>query len=684
MTRLLLLLAWVFTFALPRTVWAQTDITLSALPAAGKLAMGDAPQEVLVRVTNGSNARLPGTLLLESPDNPRKPLSTATVALEPHVTTVTRMVVPRGTEYVASFISTKGTVLATDTYSEAQSNLTLFQVSATTHLYALSSWPIRLSGRASQNATLALPIQDKASGDLLLPELGGSYAAVAATLIGSDQLVRMNERAYAVLTDYVRAGGTLAVVVRRPEDQKHERIVALAGGPLNEDPSSIPAVLSHLPKSKQGSTTGSGHIAAPDATEEEDDDETVDAGPETDAATDATASQEATNTTGLLSPTDLHVYRGGHLRLTEDGSEASFGVGRVVFLPYDADAHADSAWVMAKMADMISTSYMRRMRGLGTIAGLADQQLRKHIDPNQNFRWALALSTVILLLYGALFFPLFFGWAQRNKRLFAAFKWTPVASLGTFLLIVATGVIARGVGGSAQQLAFHQLEGGRSIGHQLLLRGFYSSQTDSRAIEPSVAGATIRVLEDNTVTESIRVLMSKGNYALVGIRQQPWSTVMVREDGPTPDLGAVDIVKTQDGTALIRNRMQSQLRDVLFFEPDTHSLHYFEKLDKGAEVKARDGIAAGTLGHGTTFTKSFGMRVRNLDLATTSLAPDARARIKHDWDTFEYAYELDFFPEGVPVLIASMPDVQAPATDMGVRVRGRASLIRVLGYGGAP
>jgi hypothetical protein len=664
----------------------STMFTLTVLPLLGKLSAGNAPQEVVVRVESRADAPTTGMLTLEAAYS-NAVLATAGVALAPKSTTYTRLVVGEHDSIKAVLRDNGSVVLADAEFHESAGRHAIFHAAPTSRLLAVRDWTLSSTRVGKQNASLGTPPVDRSSGDLLLPELVTTYADVGLVLIGSAQLAHIKEKAFATLLQYVNAGGTLALIMERPEDLRAERVLLLTGGPLRVDAEALRLVLD------TGASREKGIFAPGTAPKQETDDEAVavleeseDAGahasPPLPPAGEGSGQGSSAAQVHGRPPSDMVGYAGGNLVAGKYGSVAAYGVGRVVLLPHDpgSPANADNRWVVGGLVGLLAESNEHAQRGFWAESGAGGfgssrdvDKVRKILDPNENFRIALGVSALILLLYGTLFFPLAFGHAARKGLLFAPLKWTPMASAATFLLIVLTGFIARGVRSSAQHVAFVNLGAGAHVGHELLYRGFFSSGSKEFSATTFRKSGSLRLSGERGNDSVPRYRMTEDALTLEGVQTKPWSTIVVREDGQSEDFGTVD-VKEEQGDLVVQNNMVSELTDVVVWSPKTKETRYFAKIEKGGRVRRADGIRV----MHTSLTLG-GPRAFSLDLSASTVPSDASARIEQSWGFFDANYDMDFWPSDTPVVIATVHPPLSTAKDMGLSLRKEATYVRIVG-----
>jgi len=96
---------------------------------------------------------------------------------------------------------------------------------------------------------------DPSTGDPMLPKRAAGYSTASAVLMGTDVLSRLTGPELEAVAGYVLAGGTLALVVTRPEDLRHPTLAAFVGGEVTAA-SVYAATLKELAIPTTGSSAG--------------------------------------------------------------------------------------------------------------------------------------------------------------------------------------------------------------------------------------------------------------------------------------------------------------------------------------------------------------------------------------------------------------------------------------------
>ena len=111
--------------------------------------------------------------------------------------------------------------------------------------------------------------------------------------------------------------------------------------------------------------------------------------------------------------------------------------------------------------------------------------VRKNLDPNQASRWTIVVSALVLLAYAALAGPLSFYLAQRRGRPLVALARLPLWSAATFALIVALGILSKGLSGKSRRLSLVEAGAGMTRAAAVHFRGFYAASSEELVVRPA-------------------------------------------------------------------------------------------------------------------------------------------------------------------------------------------------------
>lgn len=583
-------------------------------------------------------------------------------------------------------------------------------------LPVLRGWPFGtawhrdpyFSPSTGQTVAVGAPVVDATTGDPVLPDVPVGYANAAVVLIHSERLAKLEGMARDALVHWVLAGGTLAVVLSRPEDLRGPVLSALLGGAATLAPP--PSFLPSLPSGARPSTAPPALPTMP--TDDEDSPIRFDANEPENAfipiraqafsapfassfvpvrTTPAPFKPATPSSSALLSK--LTGYTGGNLRPSRFGATASYGLGEVHMLAFDPTERpmVDEPWTHVRLVEMVSRA-MERGQYVALPHGGPPQsdgdltEIRRALDPNENFRLALGIAAIVLVAYSLLAGPVTFLRANKQGKPLAPLKWVPLWSAATFLLIVLIGLAGKGFRGRARHLAVVETGAGMTRGPVRRFRGFFTSRTRNLAIPSTDRTSVLSVATKDSARQGIGTLrFDRNGSVLEGIVALPWQTVVVREDG-FADLGGGIAVSQDAADVKVTNRTGKNLRDVLVHIPGA-GLYFFETVKNGATIDAHAGRVAlpkSGLGSFTIGTTTY-YRLSSAEIAAT-LSGAEGARISAAWHPLEEAAGrmVNWWPDDVPAVIAEVEGGEGTKSDSGLFVESDRMLVRVLGVGGAP
>ena len=182
---------------------------------------------------------------------------------------------------------------------------------------------------------------DPASGDLVLPQRAAEWMAVTAVVAPSDALARLGGGDLEALGDFVLAGGTLAVVVKRPEDLRQGVPAGGAGRPPPRGrPGRAPeAILLGRSRGGRGLVVEGRRAGRP-----------------------AAAAEGGAGGPGKAVSEGLVEYAGGTLRQSDFGASAPYGLGEIHLLAFDPSKapEVDDPWVKSRLIELTRHAWDRR------------------------------------------------------------------------------------------------------------------------------------------------------------------------------------------------------------------------------------------------------------------------------------------------------------------------------------
>jgi hypothetical protein len=692
-----------------------THVTIAAAPVFGtEAACGDGWTEVVARVDNPGALPAKGTVEVQSAyggyyysSYESHFVARAPFSVEPHAAVVLH--VPVRAQTSASTVSVTartadGTKLAETTVSLGTSAAPLLvDVDEPSRLSVIMrGWPLSTAWRpltSSIGTTTALtvgaPATDPATGDPVLPQRAAGYAAVTVLVIPSDRLARLQGSELDALVGWVLDGGTLAVFPMRPEDLRTGVLTTLVGGTVTT--TSAPPVMMTLPGAVRGSSVPSFGGPFPPApmpfappSIPPPSGGATPIGWYVPARATPLSPFVGTGPSAALRP-KLSGYAGGNLRPTEYGATASYGLGQVHVLGFDPTSSPalEDPWMHGRVLDMVGDAWERHAL-LAFPLGEGERssnvyEVRRALDPNENFRPALGVAAILLVLYSILAGPLIFMRSYRRGRPLDPLVWVPVASAACFALIVVIGLAGKGWSGRARRLALVEAGAGMSRGAVHRYRGFFASQTRAMRVRASEPGSVVELVAADSRDQGDPVLrLEKEGASLENLTSLPWQTVVVSEDGFTELGGGVAVREQTDGSVVVANHSGRRLKNVVVWAPKADA-SWFSTIETGETVISTSGrtvfVPSGRI------TVTAGARaVHEIDSSRfQTMLGHAGEEMQTRWSAVSSAAgsSIDWWPDDVPVVIGEVEGGEGVKTDASLRVESDTLLFRVVGEGGA-
>lgn len=571
------------------------------------------------------------------------------------------------------------------------------------------------------------PTFDRTTGDPILPEHPAGYGPVTVVLVHSDTLAKLEGPKLDALVSWVIGGGTLAVVPTRPEDLRTGVVARLVGGPVTAAPP--PGVLLTLPSTEKPSGTGlypgdplddappapsfaptppptpippAAPVPPPTTTP---------APPTTPTATpmlwDATPAAGAggafvpIRTVTPFRPrvgpppevrAKLQGFTGGNLEPSVFGASAAYGTGEVHLLAFDPTTTplVDDAWVQTRVVELVAHAWDRRAvnvvsSGAPDRNGARMDDVRRALDPNENFRPALGIAAILLVLYSILVGPVTFMRAAKRGRPLDPLKWAPACSAATFGVIVLIGLAGKGWRGRARHLALVEVGAGVTRGPVQRFRGFFTSQSRTLSVGSTDAQSVLRVAtSDSSSGDASALRLDRNGASLENITSLPWQTIVVREDGMLDLKGGVAVAMAPDGSVDVANHTGSVLSHVLVSVPGD-GVHYFPKLVDGQRVHGADGALAFSYA-ARRLSSAGGVSVHELGatLMASGISGKDGEALSRTWQPMETAFgeSVDWWPDTVPIVLGELEGGEGAKRDGTLSVESDRLLVRVVGKGG--
>lgn len=516
----------------------------------------------------------------------------------------------------------------------------------------------RWGGLASPLVSVSSARQDARTGEPIVPHNASGYAAATVVLATSAELQLIGEEARAALSDWLLAGGALAVVPERPEDLHAPYLESWVGGGVYE-------------QAAPDELRGQAVFALP-----------IDPG----SGARPSGIAELRLTPSSESRQRLRGYSGGNLRPTPWGAAASYGLGELHLLAFrpNAEPFASDPWTHHKLADLTRHAWDRDASiALPFAEQTLDEsrlsQIRRELDPNQGARWTIIVSALLLLAYAGLAGPLNFYLARKSSRPLSALLRLPAISAFALALVVALGAVGRGVSGRARRLTLVEAGAGMTRATATRFRGLYASSARERTVQASARGNVLDVAGDAEQTGR-RLVVDRDGARLTNLRGRPWEVVVVQEDGFMGLGGGVSLVRGADGKVTIKNRLGRDLVGVVLMRGGTSLARFFIRVKDG-EAVSEDVGQAFTI----SSSSSMGRSGLNLEPAKDRLEGCSKG-LSSAWEAIESATtrNIDFWPEDVPVLLGQLDGGEGKLTDSGFPLEADRTLLRVVGVGGVP
>lgn len=551
---------------------------------------------------------------------------------------------------------------------------------------------------ASPAATIgfAAPQFDHATGDPILPERAAGWGGVTVVLVHSDMLARLQGSELEALVSWVASGGTLAVVPNRPEDLRGVPLAPLMGGAAAAGPPA-PGLLT-LPVTPKPPAPGSPFGTPTTPPDEEEGWNPDDAKP----GDFVPARTSVSGGPGRLGPraavaAKMASYTGGNLVQTVFGSTAAYGLGEVHLLPFDPTAPPalDDPWVHGRIAELVDHAWDRRapvalpaQARLGPMPPRDD--VRRALDPNENFRPALGFAAIVLALYSIFVGPVVFLRARKKERPLMPLTWAPLLSTAAFGAIVLAGFAVKGWTGRSRQIAIMETGGGMTRGAVRRYRGFFTSETRSLRVSALDSASVVDVVRfDALVGQDSSLSVDRNGLSLDHITSLPWQTLVVREDGFADLAGPVVVVKNEVAGApgaRVVNKTGKDLVDVVVYVPGDGA-RYFAKVEAGKDADSTKGTTLwSSAARRSTSAGSTVVHMLDASSLGLPLAKKDAERVAGTWHLAEASTDetVDWWPDDAPVVLAEVANPDHASSDSGLRVESERLLLRVVGWGGAP
>lgn len=486
--------------------------------------------------------------------------------------------------------------------------------------------------------------RDLLDDQLLLPRFVGSYSSATLVLLRSSQLNNLTAERSSALIAWVLSGGSLAIVIDRPDDIGSAPLQALAGGEISEQ--------------APDGESGAGLEPVPGAT-----------GRRLNPADDVAE--------------ELVIYSGGNLRPSPWGSAASYGLGEIHLLAFDptSSRQASDRWVQQRILDLCSYAWDRNaqlVQPLGSTAleNQVPEGLRRVLDPSQGKLWVIVAAGFLLIAYALFAGPINFYLARRAGNPIRALWRVPLWAITASASLVLLGMTSKGGSGHAHRLTLVESGAGIGRGAALRYRALFTD-TEKLSVAPTLSGSLLDVLGPRSQV-SRSLTFNRYDAKIENLRHRPWQTVFVREDGMVQLNQGVSLLGSRREISVI-NRTGHDLTAVLLHVPGG-DLRFFPRVVSGETKLASTGDLV-RVGTGASSRGVHALDIVDLRYRLERAAPGCAAA----WLALHSANSrsVDWWPADVPVLLAQV-DVSARGRDSDLPLEEDRVLLRVVGYGGTP
>jgi hypothetical protein len=325
-------------------------------------------------------------------------------------------------------------------------------------------------------------------------------------------------------------------------------------------------------------------------------------------------------------------------------------------------------------------------QGSGDERASSPFEVHRALDPNQNFRPALGVAALLLVVYSIVAGPLIFLRARKRGRPLDPLFWTPMASGVCFAAVVLVGLAGKGWSGRARHLALVEAGAGMSRGTEHLFRGFFASQTRAMRIRAAGAEDVLDLMSADSRDQGEPTLsLERDGSSLENLTSLPWQTVVVSEDAFADLGGGLAVHQKSDGSVVVTNRTGKHLVNVAIWAPQSGAT-WFASIDDGVTVVSSGGRTL--FAPAARVAETAGLRtVHPLDTSRlhTVLGSTVADEMVAGWSALAAAAgtSVDWWPDDVPVVLGELAGGDGSRGDSGLRVESDRLMFRIVGEGGA-
>jgi hypothetical protein len=192
--------------------------------------------------------------------------------------------------------------------------------------------------------------------------------------------------------------------------------------------------------------------------------------------------------------------------------------------------------------------------------------LRAALDPNENYRVGLVVASLLLVLYVLAIGPLNFTFVARRGSPVLALVTTPVLAALGLVLMLAVGVVGKGLRMRYRAVELAEAVEGESRAVARRYTGYFLTRPAAFPLT-GVPGAALTMVPGAGGDVAPTGLDDGERMRLTQVRGRLWETLVAREDAVAPLGGAVTFER--DGTRLVavRNGLAEPLLGAVVVEP---------------------------------------------------------------------------------------------------------------------
>ena len=315
--------------------------------------------------------------------------------------------------------------------------------------------------------------------------------------------------------------------------------------------------------------------------------------------------------------------------------------------------------------DMVGDAWDRRaLRGFPPGRGQQRStnlyEVHRALDPNENFRPALGIAAILLVLYSIAAGPARRSCARASAgRPLDPLVWAPVASATCFALIVVVGLAGKGWSGRARHLALVEA-GRRDVARQREALPRVLREPDARDARARVrARKRARYRDGRLARRRARRAASRQGRRLAREPDEPAVADRGRQRGRLRRSSAAGsrVREKSDGSVVVANHTGHALRNVVVWAPKTDA-SWFASIDDGRHGPLDErahALRPGGARHRAHGGHAHGARAgRPARCAASSVTPADDMTPRGRRSTAAAGSSTDWWPDDVPVVIGEI------------------------------